>query len=90
MIADPLSEPAVKYTDADKLPGSTAVTVAALGTAAGVTGTAVDAVPSPIELTARILTEYEVPFTNFVMEIGLSRDMGYRAVHVVPLLVEYL
>ena len=62
----------------------------ALGIAAGVTGTAVDAVPSPIELTARILTEYKVPFDKLVIRIGLSRDTGYRVVHVVPLLVEYL
>ena len=54
------------------------------------------AAPLPAEFTARILTLYVVPVTNFlllfeslVITKGVFLSAGLNAFHVVPLFVEY-
>lgn len=57
VIAAPLVDPAVHETVTDPAPVVVVVTVGALGGAAGVTDTEVDAVPVPMALVAVIVNE---------------------------------
>ena len=56
----------------------------------GVALTALDAVPSPAGFTAFKRTEYDAPFVNPTIVIGLVVCGGFSAVYVVPPSIEYL
>ena len=81
---------AVKATD--KVWDADGVTVEIAGAPAVVDGVALKttlASPGPFELTARIETPYEVPFTRPGMTSGEPVEAGLRVVHVAPESVEY-
>jgi hypothetical protein len=85
----PVDAGAENTTDNVRCPGVTDEIAGAPGVVNGVPDTAVAAVPEPTAFTARTETWYVVPLVRPVMESGLVDDDGVRAVHVVPLSVEY-
>jgi hypothetical protein len=64
--------------------------VGVVGATGIVTLTGVEVAPSPTRLTARIETEYVVPFVRPVMTIGDAVVPVWRVAQVVPPLTEYL
>ena len=65
------------------------VIVGALGVVKGVADIELLASPEPCVLTARIITEYSVPFVSSEITSGDVVAAGLRDVHVVPPSSEY-
>jgi hypothetical protein len=79
-MADPPSAPAVNATVNVPSPVLIVSIVGAAGAVgAGVAVMAFDAAESPTELTALMVTGYDVPFVRPVMVNGLTVDAGERA-----------
>src|SRR5450432_1742670 len=74
VIVDPPVAPGVNASDTELSPGTTDVTTGAAGRAGVVTLDDGDAVPAPVAFTARIATEYVVPFARPVMVNGLDDE----------------
>ena len=87
-MADPPFEPAVQLMSEVRSPAPMEpVRFGAAGVVYGVPATPVEAAPAPITFTARIFTEYAVPFVKPVIEFGLT--MSAHVTQLTPLLIVY-